>query len=123
MTVKEMVELFSLERIGQANAKFNREKLLAFNTEALAAAPENRLLAAMRDFLSVNPDSPLNSAADEELKTILKMNAGMRTVREAEEKSRFLFVADDRIEYQADAVEKVLKKNEGQGTKALKEVR
>lgn len=123
MTVKEMVELFSLERIGQANAKFNREKLLAFNTEALAAAPEDRLLAAMRDFLSVNPDSPLNSATDEELKKILKMNAGMRTLREADEKSRFLFVADDRIEYQADAVEKVLKKNEGQGIKALKEVR
>ncbi len=48
-----MVELFSLERIGQANAKFNREKLLAFNTEACATSPMERLLAAMRDFLSV----------------------------------------------------------------------
>ncbi len=49
------------------------------------------------------------------------MNAGMRILREVEEKSRFLFVADDRIEYQAEAVEKVLRKNEGQGLKALRE--
>jgi len=120
MSVKEMVELFSLDGIGKANAKFNREKLLAFNTEACAGASEERLLAAMRDFLSVNPQSPMNRATDEELKRVLKMNAGMRILREVEEKSRFLFMADEEIEYQADAVEKVLRKNEGQGEKALR---
>jgi glutamyl-tRNA synthetase len=123
MSVKEMVELFSLERIGQANAKFSREKLLAFNTEACAGASEERLLAGMRDFLSVNPQSPMNRATDEELKRVLKMNAGMRILREVEEKSRFLFVADDQIEYQAEAVEKVLRKNEGQGEKTLRAMR
>ncbi|MGD0390583.1 MAG: glutamate--tRNA ligase [Tepidisphaeraceae bacterium] len=123
MSVKEMVELFSLDGIGKANAKFNREKLLAFNTEACAGASEERLLAAMRDFLSVNPKSPMNRATDEELKRVLKMNAGMRILREVEEKSRFLFMADEEIEYQADAVEKVLRKNEGQGEKALAAVR
>jgi glutamyl-tRNA synthetase len=120
MSVKEMVELFSLDGIGKANAKFNREKLLAFNTEACAGAAEDRLLAAMRDFLRVNPQSPMNRATDEELKRVLRMNAGMRILREVEEKSRFLFVADDQIEYQADAVEKVLRKNEGQGEKNLR---
>ena len=123
MSVKEMVELFSLDGIGKANAKFNREKLLSFNTDACAAAPEDRLLAAMRDFLSVNPDSSLNQATDEELKQVLKMNAGMRILREVDEKSRFLFVADDEIQYQTDAVEKVLKKNEKQGLVALKAIR
>jgi glutamyl/glutaminyl-tRNA synthetase len=123
MSVKEMVDLFSLKGIGKANAKFNREKLLSFNTDACAAASEDRLLAAMRDFLSVNPDSSLNQATDDELKHVLKMNAGMRILREVEEKSRFLFVADDAIQYQADAVEKVLKKNEKQGLIALKATR
>jgi len=123
MSVKELVELFTLERIGQANAKFNREKLLAFNTEACAAASEDHLLTALRDFLSVNPDSPLNRGTDEELKAVLKMNAGMRILREIEEKSRFLFLKDEEIEYQPDAVEKVLRKNEGQGMKALAGVR
>jgi glutamyl/glutaminyl-tRNA synthetase len=123
MSVKEMVNLFSLDGIGKANAKFNREKLLSFNTDACAAAPEDRLLAAMRDFLSVNPDSSLTHATDEELRQVLKMNAGMRILREVDEKSRFLFVADDAIHYQADAVEKVLKKNEMQGLKAIKATR
>jgi glutamyl-tRNA synthetase len=123
MSTLEMVELFTLERIGQSNAKFNREKLLAFNTEACATSPSGRLVAAMRDFLSVNPASPMNVATNEELAAVLKMNAGMRILREVEEKSRFLFVADEKLEYQAEAVEKVLKKNEGQGLSALKGVR
>jgi glutamyl/glutaminyl-tRNA synthetase len=123
MTVKEMIELFSLDRIGQANAKFNREKLLAFNTEACAAAPEDRLLTALRDLLSLDPASPMNAAKDEDLKRVIKMNAGMRTVREVAEKSLFFFLPDDQIKFQPDAVEKVLKKNEAQGLKALKEVR
>jgi glutamyl/glutaminyl-tRNA synthetase len=123
MSVKEMVELFSLDGVGKANAKFNREKLLSFNTDACAAASEDRLLAAMRDFLSVNPDSPLNQATDDALRQVLKMNAGMRILREVDEKSRFLFVADEDIQYQTDAVEKVLRKNENQGLSALKAAR
>jgi len=122
MSVKEMVELFSLEGIGKANAKFARDKLLAFNTEACAAATEDRLLAAMQDFLAANPDSPLGAATDEQLKAILKMNAGMRILREVDDKSRFLLMRDDEIEYQVDAIEKVLKKNDAQGAKALRAV-
>jgi glutamyl-tRNA synthetase len=122
MSVEEMVQLFSVERIGQANAKFNREKLLAFNTEACAATDGERLLAAMRDFLSVNSSSPLNRASDEELRQVLKMNAGMRILHEVEHKSRFLFVADDQVEYDVDAVEKILRKNNQQGLQALAEI-
>jgi glutamyl-tRNA synthetase len=122
MTMDEMVQLFSVEGIGKANAKFAREKLLAFNTEALAAASDERLLAAMKDFLSVNPDSPLNRATDEQLLQLLHMKKGMRTLREAEQACRFLFVDDDAIEYQPDAVEKVLRKNDGEGATVLREV-
>jgi glutamyl/glutaminyl-tRNA synthetase len=123
MTTDEMISLFSLDRIGQANAKFNREKLLAFNTEACAAVAPERLLAAMRDFLSVNPQSPLNNATGDELNRVLKMNTGMRVLKEVDEKSRFLFIPDGEIQYQPDAVEKVLKKNDAQGLKALADIR
>ena len=51
------------------------------------------------------------------------MKAGFRTLREVEETSRFLFIADEQIVYQRDAVEKVLKKNGGQGAEALRGVR
>ena len=38
MSLDEMVELFKLEDIGSSNAKFGRDKLLAFNTDACAKA-------------------------------------------------------------------------------------
>src|SRR5687767_6469946 len=123
MSMDEMVQLFSIEGIGKANAKFAREKLLAFNTEALAAANDDRLLLAMKDFLSVNPDSSLNRATDAQLLQLLHMKKGMRTLREAEQACRFFFVPDDRIEYQPDAVEKVLRRNGGEGATVLREVR
>ena len=122
MSIAEMVELFSLDRIGKSNAKFARDKLLAFNTEACAAAPMPRMLKAFRDYLSVNPDSPLNRADDAALEKVLKMNHGFHLLREADEKSRFLFMPDDQIELQPDAVEKVLKKNENHGANALRDI-
>src|SRR5262245_61156633 len=65
MSIEEMIRLFEIKDIGKANAKFNREKLLAFNTEAAASASPTRLLNSIRDYLSVNPDSPLKQASDE----------------------------------------------------------
>jgi glutamyl/glutaminyl-tRNA synthetase len=123
MSMEELISRFTLEGIGKSNAKFNREKLIAFNTEACASASPERLLAAFQDFLAANPQSPLNQASTEQLARLLQMKAGFRTLREVEEKSRFLFIADDQIEYEPDAMEKVLKKNAGQGADALRGVR
>jgi glutamyl/glutaminyl-tRNA synthetase len=111
MSMEKMVELFSLDRINSANPKFNREKLKSFSTEFFGKAPMDRQVSALRDYLSVNPESPLNRASDEELAKLLHMNAGFHVLREVDEKSSFFFTADDKIEYAADAVEKVLKKN------------
>jgi glutamyl-tRNA synthetase len=119
MSVPEMVELFSLEQIGKSNAKFNRDKLLAFNTEAFGAAQPPVLLAAMRDYLEVNPTSPLRTASDEKLSQVLAMNAGFHILREVDEKSGFFFVPDEELTIQPQAVEKVLLKNDRQGLAAL----
>jgi glutamyl/glutaminyl-tRNA synthetase len=123
MTIPEMVELFSLDRINSANPKFNREKLKSFSTDFFSKASSTRLVAAMRDFLQVNPDSPLIGATDVELAKILHMNAGFHVLREVDEKSRFFFLADDKIEYSPDAINKVLMKNEKQGLQALSAIR
>ena len=123
MTTDEMVELFSLDRINSANPKFNRDKLKSFSTDYFAKATPARLVAALRDYLAVNPDSPLNRATDAELTQLLHMNAGFHVLREVDEKSRFFFVADDHLAYAPDAVEKVLKKNDAQGLAALTAVR
>jgi glutamyl-tRNA synthetase len=123
MTSEEMTRLFSLDRLGKSNPKFDRGKLLAFNTEAAAAATPQRLLAAFKDYLAANPESPLNGADNEALSRVLAMKKGFRLLRDVEEASRFLFVPDERIEYQVDAVEKVLKKNDAQGLNVLRELR
>ncbi len=99
MSVADMVKLFSLEGVGKGNAKFNREKLLSFNTEACAAASAQRLVTAMRDYLAANPDSPLNSADDATLARVVKIKPGFHILREIDEQSRFFFIADDAIEY------------------------
>ncbi len=113
MSMDELVQLFGIDGIGKSNAKFDRAKLLAFNTEACAAASPERLIKAFRDYLSVNPDSLLNTASDEQLGQMLEMKKGFRTLREVDELCRFFFIADDQIDYDPAAVEKVLRKQNG----------
>jgi len=119
MSIGEMVQLFSLERVGKANAKFNREKLLAFNTESLAAEGATQLVPVMLDFLAINPDSPLSKATAAQLEKVIEMNAGMHTLADAEHKSRFLFLPDEAIQYSPADVEKILLTNDRQGLAAL----
>lgn len=123
MSIEEMIRLFAVENIGKANAKFDRAKLLAFNTQACDQAAPDRLVKAMRDYLSVNPESPVNQATDEQLGELLRMKKGFRTLREVDEVSRFFFVADEAIAFDAKAVEKVLKKDNGAGLTVLKDLR
>jgi glutamyl/glutaminyl-tRNA synthetase len=122
MSMAEMIELFKLEDIGASNAKFGRDKLLAFNTDACAKAPPERLLKGFKDFLTVNPESPLNKATDEQLAHLLAMKVGFRTFRQVEESSAFLFIPDDQITYDPSAVDKVLLKQDRQGEIVLKEL-
>jgi len=49
------------------------------------------------------------------------MKHGMRTLREADEAARFMFTPDEQIQYAGDAVEKVLRKQNG--LQILKEIR
>ncbi|MCJ7544944.1 MAG: glutamate--tRNA ligase, partial [Phycisphaerae bacterium] len=110
LTLAEMVELFSIERIGKANATFDRAKLLAFSTDALAAAAADRLLEAFKDYLSLN-DTPIPTGDDELLRRLLAANAGLRTFADIPAKCGVLFVADGAFDYDPQAVEKVLRKN------------
>jgi glutamyl-tRNA synthetase len=53
------------------------------------------------------------SADDALLATIIKLCEGARTLAQIEQKSEFLFVDDDKIEYDEKAVKKVLLKSNG----------
>ncbi len=121
MTLQEMCERFELERIGKTNARFDRAKLLNFNTTALAAADAKRNLDAFRDFLEVNPQSPLRGLGEIAMTRLLAMNEGFRTVRDIEAKSGMLFLPDDRFPIDESAVRKNLEK--GDAAALLKDMR
>lgn len=111
MSMDEMIQLFTIDGIGKSNSKFDRAKLLSFNTAGCAAASPQRLVGAMRQYLAVNSDSPITRANDDQLNAIIQMKPGFRTLREIDETSRFMILADDQIIHQPDAVDKVLRKN------------
>lgn len=121
MTVQEMIELFDLKGVNKAGARFDRDKLLAFNTAAIAAASVERLLAALKDFVSCN-ETPLSRADDGQLQRLIALCAGFRTFRDLDDKARSLLLADHEIRFDPDAVERVLLKNNGEGAAALREI-
>ncbi len=108
MSVEEMIELFSLERINKSNAKFDREKLLAFNAHYIKTLPEEYLKELIREFLKEN-DYPLKQANDGQLSKVIELyRPRARTLKELCEMSAFFFV--DELTYDTKAVNKILKK-------------
>ncbi len=120
MKIDELIEAFDISRLSKSNSLFDRQKLLAFNTEHIKMVPAEKLLEHFKSYLKVI-DSPLTAADDELLSRIIKLCEGARTLAQIEQKSRFLFLDDDKIEYDDKAVKKVLLK--GNGLENLAEVR
>jgi glutamyl-tRNA synthetase len=113
-TIEELIEAFSPERIGKASARFDREKLLAFSTDAMASADEDRLLAGFRDYVKVT-ESAMDRLDDGTLRKLLAVNKGFRTFGDIERKSGFIYRPDEAITFDPKAVKKVLNKNDGEG--------
>jgi glutamyl/glutaminyl-tRNA synthetase len=122
LTLDELCAAFSIERVGKTSARFDRAKLLAFNTDALRDASSERLLAAFHDFLAVNPDSPLRDLDDATLKRLITVCAGLRTFRDIETKCGPIFMPDEAVSYDATAVRKVLLRSAGAGVRVLRDI-
>jgi glutamyl-tRNA synthetase len=122
MTKDELIEAFDLSRFSKTNSLFDRGKLLAFNTEHMKMLDADTLLGHFKKYLAV-ADSPVAKADEATLRRLLEINAGAKTLEMIEQKSRFLFLADDEIEYDEKAVKKVLLKGDGAGLVMLKIVR
>ncbi len=112
MPADELIRAFDLSRLTKSNSLFDRQKLLAFNTEHLKMISQEKLLQHFKDYLNV-VESPVASAEDQELLGIIKLCEGARTLADIERKCRFLFTENDRIEYDDKAVKKVLLKSDG----------
>ena len=112
MFVKELIDCFDLSRLTKTNSLFDRNKLLAFNTEHIRMQGSEKVLTHFKDYLKVIK-SPVAKADDGTLARIIELCAGARTLADIEHKSRFLFLDNDRIEYDDKAVKDVLLKNDG----------
>jgi glutamyl-tRNA synthetase len=121
MTRDEMVSLFSVDRIGKTAAKFDREKLLAFNTDAAASAPPQRLRDAFRDYARLS-GSPMSDIDDATLDRVLESCRGFRTFRDVDQKAGILFADDSAVVFDEKAVRKVLEKGEGRGYAVLEQL-
>lgn len=112
MSVDELIKSFDLSRLTKSNSLFDRSKLLAFNTEHIKMLDGEKLLQHYKKYLRV-VESPAVSAEDGLLARIIKSCEGARTLADIERKSRFIFLANDKIEYDEKAVKKVLLKDGG----------
>jgi len=112
MSKDELIQAFDLSRLTKTNSFFDRNKLLAFNTEHMKLIDKDVLLGHFKKYLTA-ADSPLKKADDAMLKRILQINEGTRTLEAVEQKSRFLFLDNNQIEYGPKAVKKVLLKGSG----------
>jgi glutamyl-tRNA synthetase len=122
LSMRELIELFSLDRIGKSNAKFDREKRLAFNTAAAAAADEARLLERFADYLSLN-ETPIPAGDEPFLRRLLRINKGFRTFADIPARCGVLFRPDSDYAFDEKAVAKVLAKGEPGGYAVLGDVR
>ena len=119
-TRQEMVDGFGLGRINKTAGRFDREKLLAMNTIYCAEAKPERLREAFRDWARLS-GSPMDSIDDATLGEALRTCKGFRTFRDVENKAGALFVPDEQLKYDPEAVRKVLEKKEGQGYAMLRQ--
>jgi len=118
MRIEELIDSFDLSRLTKANSLFDRQKLLAFNTEHIRMTSAEKLLRHLRDFLK-ETESPAVSADDALLSKIMGLCEGARTLADIERKSRFLFLGNDDIQYDDKAIKKVLLKGDGLAVLAI----
>jgi glutamyl-tRNA synthetase len=112
MSVKELIDCFDLSRLTKTNSLFDRNKLIAFNTEHIRMQGSVKVLSHFKDYLKAIK-SPAVKADDRMLARIIKLCAGARTLADIERKSRFLFLDNSQIRYDEKAVKDVLLKNDG----------
>ena len=115
-------EKFDLDRVGKSNARFDRDKLLAFNAEAIAQLPAEDWHDRLRRHLNTNHKSFGDlTASDDHFGRFAQAYQGRsRTLDEPAHLGEFLVVADQCIDYDDKAVQKVLAKNDCEGFGVLR---
>ena len=122
MSIDELVNAFDVNRLNKANSFFDRNKLIAFNTEHINKLDIKTLLKHFKNYLQLS-GSKMLTADDTLLERLIELNRGAKTLVDIESKCNLLFIEDEDIVFDDKAVKKVLLKNEGQGIEMLKFVK
>jgi glutamyl/glutaminyl-tRNA synthetase len=118
MGLAEQIECFDIKRLAKSNSLFDRKKLQSFNTDHIRLTAAGTLLANLKAYLA-EVDSPMSGASDEQLKRVIAVTEGARTLAEIDAKCGFAFIGNDEVQFDAKAVKKVLKKHDGLGVLAI----
>ncbi len=120
-----LVENFSLDRVQRANARFDREKLASFNADAIAHLPARELRRRIWEHPHNEPVLKMHFSGPDDPRFATFVEAyreRSRTLLDPVTQGRFFFTPDEHLPYDEKAVEKVLRKNEGEGMKVLRDL-
>ncbi|HRQ73776.1 MAG TPA: glutamate--tRNA ligase, partial [Phycisphaerales bacterium] len=116
-----LAEHFSLDRIGRSNAKFDRDKLLAFNQAAIAALAPAEFDRRWREWCDrYDPDLPA-ILGDRFALAAHAVQPRIRTLGQCREPIAFALISDDAVEFDEKAVEKTLRKGDPRGLDVLRD--
>ena len=118
---KFLVENFSLDRIGKANAKFDRDKLLAFNADRITSLPTKDWRDRLHShLLEHNTLFSLLSTNDEHFAMFADAyQERSRTLDDPARLGKFFVFEPDSIQYDERAIKKVLAGNDRVGFELL----
>lgn len=120
-----LTEHFDLERIGKANARFDRKKLVAFNAEAISGSTPDSFLEQLVDQdKQFHNGQHLNILGPKRFRLFSEAyRPRARTLEEPFVVGRFFFFHIATSDYDEKAVAKVLKPNNDEGFELLRQVR
>ena len=117
-------ERFDLPRIVKTAARFDRKKLLAFNTDAITGLPADEFASRWRAWCVTEAPELLAKLSDEQFALMAQANQPRsKTFVDAAGFCSFLLLETDAIAYDPKAVKKFIHKNDSAGLGVLRELR
>jgi len=121
-----LAEHFSLERVGRANAKFDEEKLLSFNQDAISRLSDEEFFARLEAWCARYAEKRLDRDQGWRRRFAATVRTRCRTLADAADPSGpggFALVSDDGFAFDPKAVAKHLGRGDPPGLELLRELR
>lgn len=119
-----LAQWFDIARIGKTNARFDRKKLLSFNGDAISAMSDEDFEARWGAWCAIYRPELTEKLTHAQVRTLsAALRPRSKTLLEAGDGAMFAILDDSAIPFDEKAVEKNLKKNDGEGLETLRAFR